>query len=59
MPMANWGHCLKLLEMLESHILLELKTLQEGAWKIGKFTAFSQHLIVQIMLELLALLKVA
>ena len=40
--MASWGCCLEPLEKLENCILLELKTLREGAWKMGKFTAFSQ-----------------
>ena len=40
--MASWGHCLEPLEKIESHILLELKALREGAWKMGKFTVFSQ-----------------
>ena len=31
MPVASWGYCLELLEKLESHILLELKALHEGA----------------------------
>ena len=31
MPMASWGHCLELLEKLESRILLELKVLYKGA----------------------------
>ena len=44
MPVASWGRCLELLEKMESHVLLELKALQEGAWKMGKFTAFSQNL---------------
>ena len=42
MPMANWGHCLELLEKLESHVLLELKALHKGTWKMGKFMAFPQ-----------------
>ena len=58
-PVASWGHCLKLLEKMESRILLELKALREGAWKMGKFTAFSQNLIMQVTPELQALLKVA
>ena len=31
MPMASWGHCLGLLEKMESRVLLELKALHEGA----------------------------
>ena len=59
MPVASWGHCLEPLEKLESSILLELKALHEVAWKMGKFTAFSQHLIMQVTLELCTLLRIA
>ena len=58
-PVASWGRCLKLLEKMESRILLELKALHEGAWKMGEFMAFSQNLIMQVTPELQALLKVA
>ena len=43
---------------MESRVLFEMKTLQEGAWKMGKFMAFSQRLIMQVTPELQALLKV-
>ena len=59
MPITSWGHCLELLEKMESHVLLELKALQEGAWKMGEFTVFSQQLTMQVTPELQALLKVA
>ena len=59
MPIESWGLCFKPLEKLENHILLELKALQEGAWKMGKFMAFSQKPVMQVTLELRALLKVA
>ena len=59
MPVASWGRCLEPLEKMESHVLLELKALHEGARKMGKFTAFSQNLTMQVTLELWALLKVA
>ena len=59
MPIASWGCCLKPLEKMESRVLLELKALQEGTWKMGKFMAFSQNLTMQVTLELRALLKVA
>ena len=59
MPVASWGHCLEPLEKIESHILVELKMLYEGTWKMGKLTAFSQKLTIQVTPELLALLKVA
>ena len=58
MPMASWCRCLKPLEKMESHVLLELKALQEGTWKMGKFMAFFQQLTMQVTLELWALLKV-
>ena len=56
--MVSWGYCLEPLEKLKSHVLLELKALQEGTWKMGEFMAFSQHLVMQVMLELHSLLKV-
>ena len=59
MPVASWGRCLELLEKMESHILLELKALQEGTWKMVEFMAFSQQLTMQVTPELRALLKVA
>ena len=58
MPVASWGHCLEPLEKMEIRVLLELKALHEGAWKMGKFMAFSQQLIMQVTLELRALLQV-
>ena len=57
--MPSWCCCLEPLEKLESHILQKLKALHKGAWKMGKLMAFSQHLVMQITLELCALLKVA
>ena len=56
--MASWGHCLEPLKKLESHVLLELKALYEGTWKMGKFRAFSQHLVMQVTPKLCTLLKV-
>ena len=58
MPLTNWGRCLELLEKLESCILLELKALHKGAWKMGVVMEFSQHLVMQVTLELHALLKI-
>ena len=58
MPMESWGPCLEPLEKLESHILLELKALYEGAWKMSEFMVFSQHLLMPVTPELHALLKV-
>ena len=58
MPIASWGCCLKPLEKMESRVLLELKALHEGTWKMGKFMVFSQQLTMQVTPELWALLKV-
>ena len=44
---------------MESRILLELKALHEGTWKMGEFMVYSQQLTMQVTLELQALLKVA
>ena len=58
-PVASWGRCLDALERSESRVLLELKALREGAWKLSEFTAFSRHLTMRVSKELRALLKVA
>ena len=55
--MASWGHCLEPMEKLEIYILLELKTLHKGNWKVDTIVAFSQQLIMQVMPELYTLLK--
>ena len=52
------GCYLELLEKLESCILPELKAVHEGTWKMGEFTVFSWHLVMQVILELRTLLKV-
>ena len=57
-PMVSWGCCLEPMEKLEIRIFLELKALHEGAWKMGEFRAFSQHLVMQVTLEVHALFKV-
>ena len=46
-------------ELEESRVLLELKALREGAWKLSEFTAYSKHLTLKITPYLKALLKVA
>ena len=58
MPMASLGHCLELMEKLDSCILLKLKALHEGAWKMGELMTFSQHLVIMVTPELHALGKV-
>ena len=58
-PVVTRGRCLKALEQSDSRVLLELKALQEGAFKLAKFTAFAKHLTMRVSKELRALLKVA
>ena len=38
--------------------MLELKALHKGIWRMGKLMAFPQCFVIQVTLELLALLKV-
>ena len=40
-PVASWGRCLDVLEQQESRVVLELKALREGAWKLSEYTAFA------------------
>ena len=54
-----WGRCLEALNQLDSRILLELKALREGAYKLSEFTAFASHLTMWVSKELHTLLKVA
>ena len=56
---AMWGHCLEALEQWDSHILLELKVLRKGTYKLSEFTAFAKHLTMWVIKELRVLLKVA
>ena len=56
--MASWCHCLEQLEKLESRVLLELQALHKGTWKMGKYMAFSQHLVIEATPGLHTLLKV-
>ena len=58
-PVVTWGRCLEALEQLDSRVLLELKVLREGAFKLAKFTAFAKHLTMRVSKELRVLLKVA
>ncbi len=46
-------------ETEESRVLLELKALREGAWKLSEYTAYSSRLTLRVTPELKALLKVA
>ena len=56
---AMWERCLEALEQSDSRVLLELKALQEGAFKLAEFTAFAKHLTMRVSKVLRALLKVA
>ena len=58
-PVASWGRTLDTLELEESRIVLELKALREGAWKLSEFTSFARNLTMKISPELKALLKIA
>ena len=57
--MATWGRCLEALEQSDSRVLLEMKALREGAFKLAEFTAFAKHLTMRVSKELRSLLKVA
>ena len=59
MLVATWGRRLEALEQSDSCVLLELKVLHEGAYKLSEFTSFAKHLTMQVSKELRALLKVA
>ena len=56
-PVASWGRPLELLEQAESKVVLELKALREGAWKLSEFTAFAPRLVFRISPHLQSLLK--
>ena len=58
-PVSSWGRALEPLERLESRVVLELRALREGCWKLGEFTAFARKLEMRVSPELRALLKVA
>ena len=47
------------LEMEESRVLLELKTLREGLWKLTEFAAFAKNLVCNVSYPLRALLKLS
>ncbi len=58
-PVASWGRTLDVLELEDSRVLLELKALREGAWKLSEYTTFSKNLTMKVSPDLKALLKVA
>ena len=47
------------MEQEDSRVMLELKALREGAWKLSEYTAYSKRLTMKISPYLKALLKVA
>ena len=56
---ATWGCCLEALEQSDSRILLRLKALCKGAYKLLEFTVFTKHLNMRVGKDLCMLLKVA
>lgn len=48
-----------MLEMEESRVLLELKALREGAWKLSEHTAHTSNFTMRVSPSLRALLKIA
>ena len=59
LPIASWGRRLDTMELEDSRVLLELKALRQGFWKLNKFTAFTANLTMRVSPELRALLKIA
>ena len=47
------------MEAQEIHVILELKALREGAWKLVEYTAYHQNLAFIVSKDLRALLKIA
>ena len=47
------------MEAQESHVILELKALWEGAWKLADYTAYHKNLVFVVSRDLRALLKIA
>ena len=45
------------MEAQESHVILELKALQEGAWKLAECIAYHKNLAFVVSRDLQALLK--
>ncbi len=47
------------MELEESRVLLELKAVREGCWKLSEFTSYAKKFSLKVSPELKALLKVA
>ena len=59
LPVMTWGRCLTPMEIHDSRVMLELRALREGAWKLSEFTAFHSKLSMVVSPELRALLKIS
>ena len=59
LPVASWGRRLEILETEDSRVLLELKALREGCWKLSEYVSYSKHLTMKISADLKTLLKIA
>ena len=46
------------MELIESRVVLELKALREGCWKLAEFTMFCPRLTMLVSKDLRMLLKV-
>jgi hypothetical protein len=59
LPVASWGRRLDTMELEDSRVLLELKALRQGCWKLNEFTAYTSNFTMRVSPDLRALLKVA
>ena len=59
LPVASWGRRLETMEAQESRVILELKALREGAWKLAEYTVYHKNLVFVVSKDLRALLKIA
>ena len=57
--MATWGRAVDGVERNESRVILELRALREGAYKLVEFVAFANKLTMMVSPELRALLKIS
>ena len=59
LPVASWGRRLDIMETEDSRVLLELKALREGCWKLNEYVSYSNNLTMKISADLKTLLKIA
>ena len=59
LPVASWGRCLDPLEQQDSRVLLELRALREGCWKLSEFTTYANRLVLSVSRGLKALLALS